>query len=316
MDDINEWSFVTTDGAIYCWNFSDEVPASLIKVKPWSNSISVILKDIDILEESYYGAVVGHDGCIYYIPCDEKRVMKFDPKTKSIAFIGESYTSDDGLWSGGVLGPDGCIYGIPHNASQILKIDVINQSTSLVGPIIEGDDKFFGGVLGKDGCIYAAPWNVDYILKFDPRNNTVQHLQDNHNELDRKTWFLPAVAQDGNIYCHNNDSSILCINVPSPTHTLFTPYYRRFLYNNYSKHSKDNDNMMTIDYIREYFNCLDNGTATEFDKQGQTLIPYLLDYLPLVCKTERVEIMFTLISSFPHICTSFHALRMKKRRLD
>jgi hypothetical protein len=54
-------------------------------------------------------------GCIYAIPANANRVMKFNPYTDKIQFIGPDFGTGKQKWYGGIEGSDGCIYGIPHN---------------------------------------------------------------------------------------------------------------------------------------------------------------------------------------------------------
>eukprot|EP00559_Dactyliosolen_fragilissimus_P003381 CAMPEP_0184856414 /NCGR_PEP_ID=MMETSP0580-20130426/1607_1 /TAXON_ID=1118495 /ORGANISM="Dactyliosolen fragilissimus" /LENGTH=55 /DNA_ID=CAMNT_0027351433 /DNA_START=45 /DNA_END=209 /DNA_ORIENTATION=- len=53
---------------------------------------------------------------------------------------------------------------------------------------------------------------------------------------------------------------------------------------------------MTLSDIREYFEKMDNQTASEFDGDGQKLLPYLLDYADIhYSEVEKVNIINTLI---------------------
>lgn len=57
-------------------------------------------------QEKYLGGVLGSDGKVYGIPGNAKRVLRIDPYTSEVTFIGPSF---DGKfkWLRGVLAKDG-----------------------------------------------------------------------------------------------------------------------------------------------------------------------------------------------------------------
>eukprot|EP00559_Dactyliosolen_fragilissimus_P009880 CAMPEP_0184856190 /NCGR_PEP_ID=MMETSP0580-20130426/1349_1 /TAXON_ID=1118495 /ORGANISM="Dactyliosolen fragilissimus" /LENGTH=75 /DNA_ID=CAMNT_0027351037 /DNA_START=17 /DNA_END=244 /DNA_ORIENTATION=+ len=67
--------------------------------------------------------------------------------------------------------------------------------------------------------------------------------------------------------------------------------------------TENNDNVsMILPDIREYFKKMDNQTASEFDDDGQKLLPYLFVYADIhYSVVEKVNIINTLIRNFP-IC--------------
>ena len=67
--------------------------------------------------------MLGADKCIYFPPYDHDRVLKFNPSTKSISLIGESYAEKKSNWEGAVLASDGYIYSLSSCAHDILQID-------------------------------------------------------------------------------------------------------------------------------------------------------------------------------------------------
>ena len=65
----------------------------------------------------YHGAAVSdHDGFIYCIPQAAEHVMKIDPRTDNISFLGPAFPGVN-KWYGGLLLNDGAIYGICQNAT-------------------------------------------------------------------------------------------------------------------------------------------------------------------------------------------------------
>lgn len=101
-------------------------------------------------------------GCLYAIPFNATRVMKYDPNTDTTSYVG-SVGAVTGKWVGGALGSDGCIYGIPYNATSVLKIDPSTDTVSTFGSL-SGTAQWYGGAMGHDGTIYGAPYNSNNIL--------------------------------------------------------------------------------------------------------------------------------------------------------
>ena len=56
----------------------------------------------------------GADDCIYGIPYNARRVVKFDPADKSLTEIGPDLGEGYGKWMGGVLDRNGSIYCMPY----------------------------------------------------------------------------------------------------------------------------------------------------------------------------------------------------------
>ncbi len=130
----------------------------------------------------WFGCVKGGDldECIYGVPYNSRRVVKFNPKTKAITFIGDDLGSSGWKWWGGVLDRKGCIYCIPYRSRRILKIDSVRGTTKLLDVVLpeSGNWKWSSGVLAPDGCIYFMPYNARRILKLNPRDDTVSSIGD------------------------------------------------------------------------------------------------------------------------------------------
>ena len=78
--------------------------------------------------------VVGADKCIYFPPLFHDRVLRYNPSTQNISFIGESYRGD-WKWRGAVLASDGYIYCIPEYTKEILQIDSRHVNEQVIGMI-------------------------------------------------------------------------------------------------------------------------------------------------------------------------------------
>jgi hypothetical protein len=66
--------------------------------------------------------VDGGDGFLYGIPCDARRVVKFDPLDKSMTEIGPDLGEGLSKWMCGVRANTGDIYCAPYLSNRILKI--------------------------------------------------------------------------------------------------------------------------------------------------------------------------------------------------
>lgn len=191
------------DGCIY---FMPAGAHHILKLDPNGNdghgTVSSVGMYLGIADNKYLGTVAGMDGFIYGIPHNDNRIIKYDPVTEVISFLGEL---EDELFEchGGAVGRDGNIYAL-MGAGRILKIDIelcafsFNYLTSTL--LKEGET--FGwtnAIAGKDGCIYWVPGDSNRILKYDP--------QTEHNSFvgelgaDEDKWYSGCSTPDGTIYC-------------------------------------------------------------------------------------------------------------------
>mmetsp|Transcript_25484 Transcript_25484/g.37646 ORF Transcript_25484/g.37646 Transcript_25484/m.37646 type:complete len:531 (+) Transcript_25484:222-1814(+) len=110
----------------------------------------------------YHGGTISPiDNCIYAIPQRAHRVLKIDPKTETISFVGPDFPGKC-KWYGGVLGTDNAIYGVPHNASGVLRITP--NSVTVHGDFGSGSHKWHGGSAAGNGVIVCVPANSENIL--------------------------------------------------------------------------------------------------------------------------------------------------------
>ena len=153
----------------------------------------------------YSGTVVGIDGCVYGIPWDSKRIVKYDPINDITSFVGEEADEDFECNGNGVLARDGCIYAAIRYG-RVLKIDTTNYSHCIVGNTVESDCTEYklewgDAILGIDGCIYWPPSDTAQILKYDPHSNVTSLVGDYLGTYDRYKWSVGCAAPDGVIYC-------------------------------------------------------------------------------------------------------------------
>lgn len=163
----------------------------------------------------YHGAAVSDvDGCIYCIPQAAEYVMKINPITDEISFIGDCYPGVN-KWYGGQLLPDGCIYGVCQNHRGILKIDPKTQETSIHGNFPEGGFKWHGAVQHPDGNFYCIPAHADQVLKIEPGNPPKltllgENLQSGKHRQDGKYKFLGGAVGGECVYFFPSDADFVC----------------------------------------------------------------------------------------------------------
>jgi len=164
-----------------------------------TNAKMVILDSPPIMgQEKYLGGVLGSDGKVYGIPGHAKRVLKIDPDSDEVSFIGDEYRGKY-KWLRGVLASDGCVYGIPCHADRVLKIDPKTQEVTTFGGPFPGNWKWHGGVLAADGCIYAIPQMAEQVLKINVAEQECTLIGDKFP--GRNKWYGGLLSPiDGNIY--------------------------------------------------------------------------------------------------------------------
>ena len=223
----DEWKWrrgaITESGIIYC------IPVDSGRRRIYSsrhgilkidtNTDNVTELDANLLPERgvwmWLSCAAALDGCIYFMPCMARRIMKLDPNNND-AMTSVGVDLGDGEWkySGMVVGIDGCVYGMPNESKRILKYDPINEITYFVG--VEADEDFAcfrnAAALGRDGCIYAVT-QYCRVLKIDTTNNSHRFvgnsIQSDHYGMDPVGDAILGI--DGCIYWppENNSSRIL-----------------------------------------------------------------------------------------------------------
>jgi hypothetical protein len=91
------------------------------------SSLTALIDIDDETEENdkWLDFVDGKDGFLYGIPCNARRVVKFNPLDKSLTEIGPDLGEVGGKQRCGVRANTGSIYCAPFNTEHILKIDTI-----------------------------------------------------------------------------------------------------------------------------------------------------------------------------------------------
>jgi hypothetical protein len=149
------------------------------------------------------GTICPIDNCIYAIPQSSPHVLKMDPASETISFVGPAFPGRC-KWYGGILGKqDGAIYGIPQNASGVLRIDP--DSVTVWGDYGTHNHKWHGGAAAENGIIVSVPANADSVLCVTPGttpkleligNDTI--VKSGRHRTDGKYKYLGAMASDVN----------------------------------------------------------------------------------------------------------------------
>mmetsp|Transcript_4529 Transcript_4529/g.10703 ORF Transcript_4529/g.10703 Transcript_4529/m.10703 type:complete len:439 (+) Transcript_4529:127-1443(+) len=94
---------------------------------------------------------LGSDGCIYWPPMDQDRILKYDPYYGKVDFVGIS--TQEHTWSSGATVPGGKTYFFPYHggATQILAIDPLGDLKAEFHQRTESDPLTFGGIFQKEG---------------------------------------------------------------------------------------------------------------------------------------------------------------------
>ena len=215
-DTLGKWisGAITSSGIIYCPPFDeDPVDAGHGILKIDTNTDNVTELDRNLLPErdGYYmwvSCAAAHDGCIYFMPANARRIMKLDPNNNDVmTSVGDDLGDEEWKCIATVVGIDGCVYGLPRSSKRIVKYDPINDTTSFVGE--EAEERFRcdgNGVLARDGCIYAAT-NDGRGLQIDTASNSYGLSI----QLKNLGWGDAILGIDGCIYWppENNSTCIL-----------------------------------------------------------------------------------------------------------
>ena len=175
--------------------------------------------------EKYLGGALGFDGMIYAIPGFARRVLRIDPSTGAVEYVGPDFSNAPFKWLRSVQCPrTGAIYGLPCHHDAVLKIvpsRVVGRdgargppAVSLVGlgACGSGDWKFHGGVLSPDdGCFYCIPQFAERVLKIDPRTDACELI--GASFPGRNKWYGGLLGTDNRIYgVPQNASGVLRID--------------------------------------------------------------------------------------------------------
>lgn len=214
-NDFNNNSFdITTGKATYGFNRIDRNDISLnyfIYSNPTTTS-------------AYWGAVLAHNGLIYYIPYSETTIEEIDPYVANGIFFGSAGASTT-KWLGGFLGVDGKIYCIPSTSSVIGIIDPVAKTidtTSFTAPA----DSVGQGCYGPNGLYYTSPnqsttapiYSIDVLNKRTVLEYTISGSKVQSgailNPNDGLIYYIPRDDDDMLIY-DVYKRSLITITMPS-----------------------------------------------------------------------------------------------------
>jgi hypothetical protein len=146
--------------------------------------------------------VDGGDGFLYGIPCDARRVVKFDPLDKSMTEIGPDLGGGEYKWMCGVLANNRCIYCAPYGAEHILKIDTIQGTVETLDNVElpeTGHYLWQSGALARDNNIYYMPCNARRIMRLNPDNDSLSSVGDDLGRGEFK-YSGTVVGNDDRVY--------------------------------------------------------------------------------------------------------------------
>lgn len=155
----------------------------------------------------YWGAVLGHDSCVYWIPFETTRILKYDPESGLVSFVGKRNAGHFRCRGNGALARDGCIYAV-NQEGRVLRIRTRTDDSATdawewvgnqVGLHCIGNE-WGDAVVGNDGCVYWPPLGAGMTLKYDPhiaRALLIPLVVRNH----RGGYGGGTLASDGVIYC-------------------------------------------------------------------------------------------------------------------
>jgi hypothetical protein len=172
----------------------------------------------NMLWKYHGGSISPKDGCIYVIPQSAWHVMKIDPRSDTISFVGPTFKGKY-KWYGGVIGKaDGAIYGIPHSATAVLRICPTHREiVTTHGDLGSEGHKWHGAAASADGTIVSVPANADTVLCIQPQPDSNQPklfqignanlVQTGRHRSDNKYKYLGAMrGTDGKVYCFPSGS--------------------------------------------------------------------------------------------------------------
>jgi hypothetical protein len=163
-----------------------------------SSSLTTLIGDE--IQEGYTTFVDGKDGFFYGIPCNARRVVKFNPIDKSFTAIGPDLGEDRNKWMCGVLANTGSIYCAPYYADHILKINTNDGTVETLDDVELPETGHFlweSGALAHDNTIYYMPYHARRIMKLNPDNDTLSSVGDDLGE----GWYKYGGTVVGKDYC-------------------------------------------------------------------------------------------------------------------
>ena len=115
------WSrgVLANNGSIYCVS-TTEGPVQILKIDTIHDTTEILdvqgMSEPNMIERRWISGALALDGCIYFMPCNARRIIKLDKAT--------------------VAGRDGFVYGtssIPNGSKRITRFDPASHNTSIIG---------------------------------------------------------------------------------------------------------------------------------------------------------------------------------------
>lgn len=122
----------------------------------------------ELVGGDWFGAAVGADGKVYFVPHNSRHVLVLDPRNGRMSRIG-NYGTRKGKWAGAVVDSEGKIWCMPYTYDSFLiidtktgKLETNKCGMSFLSPF------FTGGCLTADGRILALSCRSNYELELFP----------------------------------------------------------------------------------------------------------------------------------------------------
>jgi hypothetical protein len=132
---------------------------------------------LDGFADQYEQSVLAPNGAIYFPPMTANRVLKLNPASGQMVYIGADLADTNSRkFRGAVLGTNGIVYGIPHEATVVLRINPVDDSVTTFGSVGFRNRKWVGGVLGPNGAIYGMPFDSLLILRINTTTDSISTL--------------------------------------------------------------------------------------------------------------------------------------------
>lgn len=146
-------------------------------------------------KEKYLGGELGDDGIVYGVPGHQKRILRIDPETESVTYVGGPFEGKY-KWLRSVKDPlTGAIYCLPCHADSVLKIIPVKgepePATQLLRPADDDTSemaqevreelakewKYHGGVYSPETRkIYCIPQTATRVLVLNTVDDTMSLL--------------------------------------------------------------------------------------------------------------------------------------------
>ncbi len=170
---------------------------SILKIDT-KRSVVEILNDVHLPEVNWnfgwISGVLASDDCLYFMPCDARRILKLDPRGGR----------DDGDNNGNGNG----------NGNSVIAATSVGDDLLRDG----GEGGYKGMVAGDDGYLYGIPSSTAKLVRFNPIDESITHVL-GETRIDF-TRFHGAIIRDGFIYAINAKGLVLEIDLEQRSHTF------------------------------------------------------------------------------------------------